>query len=868
MRLRTFLRTFFPTAPRPQNKFDFAIEPLEARIAPATLLSPTTVTFQDADGDMVTVKTSKAVFTSANVNQIFTFNTGSVSGDNNTPQQLQLIDLTKANASGLSGMDLKINVVKAAAGDGEANIGYIRAPGLSLGQVSVKGDLGRIDCGLATSVSGLKSLHVNSLGVEGIASQAAGGNLSSTIIGSLGLLSVAGDFKNATLSVISGGTQSIGKIGSINIDGSLIGGSAVSSGLIAAADSIGAIKIGSQITGGTTQNSGAIRAAGKIASVTVGGGIQGNDGAFSGSITSGTNPTLNGDIGAVKIGADLQGGTGPNSGQINSSGKIASVMIGGSLHGSGGNNSGEILSVTSMGPVTIKHDVQGGAGTDSGEIFSNAGIGTINIGGSLLGGTNSYSGFISAGTDIGLVKITGNITGAGFLDSGTIIAAGKIAGLNIGGSLAGGAGENSGSVFSGTNSALLGNMGAVVISGDIHGGGGPNSGQIHSGGNLVSVAISKGLIGGDGVGSGAISSAGSMGAVSVKLNVQGGNLGADAGQISSGAKLGAVTIGGSLLGGAAENSGAILSHTQFGSESDIEGSMGMVKISGEMKGGLGSNSGQINAAGALAGVVIGQSLTGGSSNGSGVILSGTDFITSGAMGAVKIGGDLKGGDVSGSASLDESGYIEGQRIASITIQGSLIAGTNAGSGSLSKSGSIRAVDDLGSITVKNSIVGNASNAAIIAARGQAIQTGTDLAIKKISVTKDVNFATILGGYDPDLLASNADAQIGSLKIGGNWMASSAVTGVVDSLQNGFGNADDARISISSDNASIVSEIASIIIGGNISGTAGSGDHFGFVAQQIGALKFNGSSVVLHAGGMPDVIDPLGATTDVSLREIV
>src|SRR5438309_525212 len=51
----------------------YSIEPLEARIAPATLLNPTTVTYQDADGDDVTVKFSKPVLVAGDFAAVFHF---------------------------------------------------------------------------------------------------------------------------------------------------------------------------------------------------------------------------------------------------------------------------------------------------------------------------------------------------------------------------------------------------------------------------------------------------------------------------------------------------------------------------------------------------------------------------------------------------------------------------------------------------------------------------------------------------------------------------------------------------------------------------------------------------------------------------
>src|SRR5437870_5046298 len=50
-----------------------ALEPLEMRIAPAMLINPMTVSYQDKDGDVVTVKATKAIFTQANLDTILKF---------------------------------------------------------------------------------------------------------------------------------------------------------------------------------------------------------------------------------------------------------------------------------------------------------------------------------------------------------------------------------------------------------------------------------------------------------------------------------------------------------------------------------------------------------------------------------------------------------------------------------------------------------------------------------------------------------------------------------------------------------------------------------------------------------------------------
>ena len=83
---------------------------------------------------MVTIKVSVGILTGANF-----VTTASGPGD-----QLEVIDLT---TGGFAGANLTVSAKRATAGDGLANIGYIKATGVNLGSVTINGDLGRIDAG-------------------------------------------------------------------------------------------------------------------------------------------------------------------------------------------------------------------------------------------------------------------------------------------------------------------------------------------------------------------------------------------------------------------------------------------------------------------------------------------------------------------------------------------------------------------------------------------------------------------------------------------------------------------------------------------------------------------------------------------------
>src|SRR5262245_60672114 len=162
------------------------IEQLESRLAPATLLNPTTLNYTDVDGDAVTVHVSKGSFTLSNPNggpsDDFTFvNSG-------LGQQLQLIDFSDDGGK-FAHANLTITATRTnLGGDGLVNVGYLNSLGFDLGAVSIHGDLGRVNVGdtdTSAASPGLASLSVHSLGRLGTSTQAAGGGLGSNVNGDL-----------------------------------------------------------------------------------------------------------------------------------------------------------------------------------------------------------------------------------------------------------------------------------------------------------------------------------------------------------------------------------------------------------------------------------------------------------------------------------------------------------------------------------------------------------------------------------------------------------------------------------------------------------------------------------------------------------
>jgi len=319
------------------------IEPLEGRIAPASLIDAHTVQYNDLDGDVVTVTVSKALFDPAasttvnKLDQIFTFTNGTTASlfDDSGPQQLQLLDLTKVSVdlntfiSDADGTSISITAAKVGASDDLTNVGAIKATNIALGKVSVDGDLGQIDCGRAKIPKGLQSLVVNSMYKSGVSTQpatvTAADALESRITGELGSLRVKTDFYGFIhavdgTSLVSGNVQTTApaKITSVTINGSVIGNATVgtasnNTGLIDSDGSIGTVRIlgvgdTAGLIGGGGTNSGAILANKAIASVTIADSIIGGGGASSGAVISKRN------LVAISVGDDVTGGAGAGSG--------------------------------------------------------------------------------------------------------------------------------------------------------------------------------------------------------------------------------------------------------------------------------------------------------------------------------------------------------------------------------------------------------------------------------------------------------------------------------------------------------------------------------------------------------------------------
>lgn len=272
----------------------------------------------------------------------------------------------------------------------------------------------------------------------------------------------------------------------------------------------------------------------------------------------------------------------------------------------------------------------------------------------------------------------------------------------------------------------------------------------------------------------------------------------------------------------------------------VSGGISKLTIGGSMIAGEGGLSGYLSSGGKIASINVGGSLLGQEGSGGGSINAAK------SIGAITIGHDVKDAYINAAENLSK-----------LTVGGSLIRS------SAQNNGAVYAGITLGPVLVKGDIIG--AEDAPFSLQGNGPLTGnSSTAISSVTVNGDVENSLIVGGR----LAKNGHAQIGKVLVKGDWTASSIVAGALTSLNNNsmlnFGNGDD--VLGQNGPANVVSKIASITINGSVKGTADGGDHFGFVAQQIGSLKIGGVSYALNAGKSNDLIN-LGPTGDVKLREL-
>jgi len=418
-------------------------------------------------------------------------------------------------------------------------------------------------------------------------------------------------------------------------------------------------------------------------------------------------------------------------------------------------------------------------------------------------------------------------------------------------------GNMTGSVY------VIGNLKSVTIGGSLDGSTASGDGFFFVNGKIGNVHVSGNVIGGSHSGSGSIATGRTMGNVQIDGSLSGGS-GFESGDLYAGKGFGNITIGGNFSGGSASHAGEI---------STYHGNVGNIEIHGSMLGGNGSSAveyaGAIEVGGKIKSITISSSLTGGSAG-----KSSGEIYARGNIGPIDIGGSVTGGNVSDGSTHSFSGSIvSDSNVASIHIGGNLVAGAISGSGgTLNFSGAISVGGKVDSVAIDGSIIGNDTNAVTILAGGHKVK-GNHSVLGSLSVGDDVTYANILAGYFIDysttsIITQSADVAVGNVTVGGDWEQSVLVVGVENTGSNaGFLDAA-AEALISGGSKKILSSIASITITGNVFGTVGSGDTFGFAAEKLGTLSINGSAVALTSGAHNDSVDLIsGTTADVYALEV-
>ncbi len=231
----------------------------------------------------------------------------------------------------------------------------------------------------------------------------------------------------------------------------------------------------------------------------------------------------------------------------------------------------------------------------------------------------------------------------------------------------------------------------------------------------------------------------------------------------------------------------------------------------------------------------------------------TDSILEGALPKLTVKGDLR-------ATLTLNGATDG-KLGAATIGGSFTTAINGGStlinaaagivslkiggdirGSATASVGISTAGAIGTLSVGGGIVGTSAASVQILAFGQlpAPTKGSDVALKSLNVRGSVEFAFI------GLSAGNADASIGTITVGGDWIASTVLAGVTLGADFAAGTADDAKSS-GRDKPAIFSSIGSFTVKGQALGTATpTTDMFGIVAERIGKAKVGGRTFAFKA----------------------
>lgn len=469
----------------------------------------------------------------------------------------------------------------------------------------------------------------------------------------------------------------------------------------------------------------------------------------------------------VLIAGDIVGGSSADSGSIRFDGNVANLHIEGSLVGDAGAASGSIVAAKTIKTFAIGDGSQaivGGEGASSGR-FTVSKIGSATLDGFVKGGGGRFSGVFDAAKARSL-SVTGDVIGGTEFRTGTIFIGTLGKAASVDGSLVGGTGAESG-VFRTDSKAK-----SVAIAG-LEGGGGSGSGAVVLQ-KINSLQIGSGsgtaIQGGSGAASGAASFI-SAKSVSILGDIV-GDIGADSGRVFAQQSAKSLSLFGDLLGGSGARSGVLLA---------LDGSFDSLQIAGRIVGGDGTQSGAATAL-SMKSVTIGGGIDGGAGSRSGFLEIRGDAKAK----SIVVIGSVVGGTGEGSGSVSLAGRVDtlevrgdvagasGSRSGRLNLSGGagnvLIQGDLAG-GSGSLSGLLEFAKDVAGLTIRGKIIGGSGD------RSGGIGSGS--LIKNLSIESGIQ-----GGHNAsateslNLTGFVVAGRIGSATVGGDIIAGTTAGGAL------------------------------------------------------------------------------------------
>ncbi len=447
-------------------------------------------------------------------------------------------------------------------------------------------------------------------------------------------ITVRGSLLSEDGSGVNSASISIGDAGRILIGGDIIGVED-GTGRIDAGN-VGSLFVGGDVLGGTSATAGTLRFTGSVGTADIRGHLVGGTADVITAIPvafPGGQIEIAGDVKSFRLTGDVRGGAGDNTGIISIGGAAGSLFIGGNLIGNsfaaGSVGGGRVFVNGKIGAFTLDGDLIGD-GTDSGRIITNTGFGSLRITGEIVGGEGDRSGAILGRTSgdnfLSSLFIGGSVRGGTGIDSGRLQLQnqGAPGSVFIRGDIRGGEGLRSGNVD--IDDAIS----KVTIEGSVIGGIGEGSGTFdldtENNAILSSVLIRGDIRGGIGIESGVVGLDSSFAIKSVVLlgSIVGGN-DTGAGQLDIDTDVAAVLIGGSIVSGGATESGRLETEDA-----------GTITLRGSLRGGNTPGAGQIETD-AIKTLNIGGSIVGGNDDTAAIIIAR-------GIGTFTVGGAITGND--------------------------------------------------------------------------------------------------------------------------------------------------------------------------------------------------------------------------------